>query len=146
MHQETLLYMWHQLPYEQKRKPAGYQPRTGGRVPSSDEWIRVEAGRAVLGVDRVEEMFSWDNERPGYAVDVPAFSIERHDITNAAFLRFVEAGGYSDPQWWRPQDYAWLRAEGIEHPTFWLRRGGEFFWRGMFDLVPLPASWPVYLS
>src|SRR5262245_51225482 len=28
MHQETLLYMWHRLPLEQKRRPAGYTPRT----------------------------------------------------------------------------------------------------------------------
>src|SRR5262245_14555389 len=29
MHQETLLYMWHRLPLEVKRKPAGYRPRVG---------------------------------------------------------------------------------------------------------------------
>jgi ergothioneine biosynthesis protein EgtB len=145
MHQETLLYMWHRLPFEQKRKPADYQPLSSGRVPLS-EWVRIEPGSAILGVDRGEETFGWDNEHPHYAVDVPAFSIERHDVTNAAYLDFVQAGGYSNPQWWRPQDYAWLRAEGIEHPTFWARRDGEFFWRGMFDFVPLPASWPVYVS
>lgn len=27
MHQETLLYMWHRLPFDQKRRPDGYQPR-----------------------------------------------------------------------------------------------------------------------
>src|SRR5436189_79398 len=51
MHQETLLYMWHRLPFEQKRKPSGYEPRVEGTVPS-DEWIEVPAGRAMLGVDR----------------------------------------------------------------------------------------------
>ncbi len=29
MHQETLLYMWHRLPFDQKRKPGGYAPVTG---------------------------------------------------------------------------------------------------------------------
>ena len=29
MHQETLLYMWHRLPYDQKRKPAGVRYETG---------------------------------------------------------------------------------------------------------------------
>src|SRR6266852_307580 len=31
MHQETLLYMWHRLPFDQKRRPPQYEPRTGGR-------------------------------------------------------------------------------------------------------------------
>src|ERR1041384_3691324 len=43
MHQETLLYMWHRLPFDRKRKPAGYRPRVEGRVPSA-EWIAVPAG------------------------------------------------------------------------------------------------------
>src|SRR2546426_2319074 len=34
MHQETLLYMWHRLPFEQKHRPAGYPPRVNGPVPS----------------------------------------------------------------------------------------------------------------
>src|SRR6516165_7757667 len=28
MHQETLLYMWHRLPFSQKRRPSAYEPRT----------------------------------------------------------------------------------------------------------------------
>jgi hypothetical protein len=51
MHQETLLYMWHRLPYGQKRRPAGYAAVTSGRVPAQ-EWIDVPSGRATLGVDR----------------------------------------------------------------------------------------------
>ena len=145
MHQETLLYMWHRLPFEQKRKPSGYEPRVNGMVPSSD-WVDVDAGRAVLGIDRHAVPFGWDNEHPGYAVDVPAFSIQRHNVTNAAFAEFVDAGGYSDARWWRPEDYAWVQAEGITHPQFWMRVDGEFFWRGMFDRLPLPPSWPVYVS
>src|SRR5258707_4211486 len=104
MHQETLLYMWHRLPFEQKRKPAGYVPRVDGRVPSQ-EWIDIPPGRATLGVDRGAVPFAWDNERPAYSVDVPAFSIERHDVTNDAFLEFVHAGGYANEQWWRPEDW-----------------------------------------
>src|SRR5262245_10356266 len=51
MHQETLLYMWHRLPFDRKRKPANYRPRVGGPVPTQ-EWIAVPPGAATLGVDR----------------------------------------------------------------------------------------------
>jgi len=33
MHQETLLYMWHRLPHEQKHRPHGYAPVTQGAGP-----------------------------------------------------------------------------------------------------------------
>ena len=145
MHQETLLYMWHRLPLEQKQRPAGYTAVVGGAVPGA-EWIQVPAGRATLGLDRADLVFGWDNERPALTADVAAFSLERHDVTNAAFLEFIDAGGYRDPQWWRPEDWAWVQAEHMRHPLFWERHDTAWYWRGMFDLIPLPFAWPVYVS
>ena len=145
MHQETLLYMWHRLPLAQKRSPAGYAARTDGRVPDP-EVMDVPPGVATLGVDRDSTPFGWDNERPGYSVQVPAFRIDRHDVTNAAFLAFLESGGYEDPRWWSEDDWQWLRNERVSHPLFWERIDGAWWWRGMFDRVPLPMSWPVYVS
>src|SRR5204863_7283393 len=63
MHQETLLYMWHRLPFEMKRAPAEYVVPPDGPVPRQ-EWIHVPAGYATLGLDRDALPFSWDNERP----------------------------------------------------------------------------------
>ena len=145
MHQETLRYMCHRLPFHQKRRPAGYAPLTRG-VPPAQEWIEIPAGRAVQGVAPGELPFAWDNERPAYASDVAAFVIERHATTNAAYLEFVEAGGYRDERWWRPDDWQWLRRERIEHPLFWEPTSRDWHWRGMFETVPLPLSWPVYVS
>jgi len=145
MHQETLLYMWHQLPFAQKRKPVGYASRVDGRVPPR-EWIDVPGGRTTLGVNRDSALFSWDNERPAYVVNVPAFSIERHDTTNAAFLEFIDAGGYRNEQWWRPEDWAWIQREHVTQPEFWELHENAWYWCGMFDLIPLPLSWPVYVS
>jgi gamma-glutamyl hercynylcysteine S-oxide synthase len=79
-------------------------------------------------------------------------------VTNAAYLEFVNAGGYQDPQWWRSEDWQWVQAERVMHPLFWERRGEAeagphthaddegWCWRGMFDLIPLPPAWPVYVS
>src|SRR3954468_17244156 len=51
MHQETLLYMWHRLTFDEKHRPDGYAPVARGNAPA-EEWIEIPAGRAVLGVDR----------------------------------------------------------------------------------------------
>jgi ergothioneine biosynthesis protein EgtB len=145
MHQETLLYMWHRLPLDQKRRPADAVAPRDGPVPVQ-AWIQVPAGRATLGRDRASLAFGWDNERPATSVSVDRFEIERHDVTNGAFFEFVEAGGYRQPQWWRPEDWRWIQSDAVQHPLFWERRDDAWYWRGMFDMIPLPLAWPVYVS
>jgi gamma-glutamyl hercynylcysteine S-oxide synthase len=156
MHQETLLYMWHRLPYDQKRKPANVRYEFGGEPPAPAT-ARVPAGRATLGADRAAVVFGWDNEFDIHRVDVAAFDIDVHDVTNAAFLEFVEAGGYQARELWSESGWAWIQAEGITHPAFWARPvapardGGPleartWRWRAMFEAIPLPAAWPVYVS
>jgi ergothioneine biosynthesis protein EgtB len=145
MHQETLLYIWHRLPLSHKRRPGGYQPRTDGVVPAN-EWIEIPAGTATLGVDRGTIPFGWDNEFGGSSEEVPGFTISRHNVTNAQFLEFVDAGGYRDPRWWRPEDWTWVQDTHVQHPLFWERDSNGWFWRGMFDRLPLPPAWPVYVS
>ena len=145
LHHETLLYMWHQLPLALKKRPSGYRPQTVGASPPV-EWISVPAGRATLGVDRDTVLFGWDNEFPARAESVEAFAIERHDVTNSRFLEFVEAGGYRDERWWTEEDWRWVQQEDISHPLFWVREGDGWRWRSMFELLPMPLSWPVYVS
>ena len=145
MHHETLLYMWHRLPFSDKQKPMGYSPRTEGVSPPA-EWVDVPGGPAVLGVERDTIPFGWDNECPALVANVPSFAIERHDVTNDRFLEFVEGGGYQDERWWSAEDWRWIQTEGIAHPLFWERSGDDWYWRGMFDRIPLPSSWPVYVT
>src|SRR5262249_47337477 len=145
MHQETLLYMWHRLPYAQKTAPTGARAQTNG-APPRQEWIDIPGGCATLGVDRRAIRFGWDNEFPAHAVRVEPFAIERHDVTNARFLEFVDAGGYRDAQWWTPENWQWVRSDGVEHPLFWERDGDGWRWRGLFESFSLPLSWPVYVS
>jgi ergothioneine biosynthesis protein EgtB len=145
MHQETLLYMWHQLPHDRKRRPVGYAARVDGDAPRA-EWVDIPAGRVTLGVDRGSIQFGWDNEFPSYQADVAPCVIARHDVTNEQFLEFVDAGGYSDPRWWGAADRDWLARTGHRHPLFWAKRDGAWHWRGMFEWIPLPRAWPVYVS
>ena len=69
MHQETLLYMWHRLPLDQKHSPPGYRPRVSGSPPSH-EWIEVPGGCVTLGVERGSIRFGWDNEFPSASAAV----------------------------------------------------------------------------
>ena len=145
MHQETLHYIWHRLPFSQKRPPSGYRLEVEGGVPARES-VAIEAGLATLGVERDDVPFAWDNEVPSLVERVPAFAIDRHDVTNAEFQEFVEAGAYRDQRLWSADAWAWRCHEAVEQPLFWERHGGAWYWRGMFGLVPLPPAWPAYVS
>jgi ergothioneine biosynthesis protein EgtB len=145
MHQETLLYMWHRLPYAKKRAPDGYRVRVGANQPAAES-IDLPGGTVTLGATRGAIPFGWDNEFGAHTVDIRPFSVSRYDVTNADFLAFIDAGGYSRPELWSAADWAWRQEQRVEHPAFWERRDGDWVWRGMFAAFPLPHAWPVYVS
>ena len=146
MHQETLQYIWHRLDYGQKIRPEGQALSPVGGEPPTPRRTRVPAGRATLGVGRDEIEFGWDNEFETRVEDVPAFSFDVYSVTNRDYLEFVEAGGYVNETNWDPEGWEWIQAQKVRHPLFWETHRGVWFWRGMWDLIPLPMAWPVYVS
>jgi formylglycine-generating enzyme required for sulfatase activity len=129
-----------------KRRPPGWAPATTGNGAARGGQVSIPAGRATLGLDRKSGEFGWDNEFPRHQVEVGTFRIDVDKTTNGAFLEFVESGGYERSDLWSAEAFAWVRRAGIRHPAFWERRDGRWFWRGLFDDVPLPESWPVFVS
>jgi len=151
MHAETLAYMFHQLPHAKKISPelaASPVPSTL-LAPSSPAsgMIDVPAGTATLGLSRTErDAFGWDNEYEVHSVEVPAFSIDNHKVTNRQFLDFVEAGGYQSRDLWTPSDWDWRASNQIDFPVFWKMTSEGWHYRAMFHEIPLPMEWPVYVS
>ncbi len=123
MHAETLAYILHQLPYEQKLAPP--VPAAPASPAPESRMIDIPAGSAQLGLCP-GAAFGWDNEFQAQEVEVPAFAIGRHKITNGEYLDFVNAGG--------------------PVPFFWQERSGGWFYRGMFEEFPLPLACPVYVT
>lgn len=146
MHQETLRYMLHRLPYADKRAPAEDAAPGCPEGAATPAAVRIPAGVATLGARRGEIPFGWDNEFPQTCRMVPGFTIDALPVTNGDFLEFVEAGGYADSSFWTPGDGEWLTSHGVAHPAFWRREGGAWFWIGQFGLLPLPPAWPVWVS
>lgn len=145
MHVETLAYMLHRLPINLKRsRPGPAVPRTPQVRP---QMTTIPAGIATLGMKREQDgAFGWDNEFEEHSVFVPQFRIDTYKVTNFQYLRFVAEGGYGEKSFWSDDAWQWLRSSGTLHPLFWTRRGSQFFVRTMFDEVPLPQDWPVYVS
>ncbi|HEX9984941.1 MAG TPA: SUMF1/EgtB/PvdO family nonheme iron enzyme [Thermoanaerobaculia bacterium] len=125
MHQETLLYMLHSLPYDKKVAPP--EKRTDYRPPATDHTaVHIPAGRVTLGAAR-GGAFGWDNEFPSRMVEVDAFEIDRHNVTNGDWL-------------------AYMQETGAPAPHFWEQRDGQWYRRGLFASEPLPLEAPVYVT
>lgn len=144
MHAETLTYMLHQLPLEDKARQPGRCQFSAGPVEFG--MAEIPAGRATLGLSRDSTSFGWDNEYEAHLVHVPEFAVDRHKVTNHEYQQFMEAGGYQDRSLWSPHDWIWKTEQNITQPVFWRRRNGSWFYRAMFDEIPLPLDWPVYVS
>ena len=145
MHAETLAYLLHQLPYAAKNSRPDAAPPDAGLVPKRRD-VAIPAGQATLGRDRSEGVFGWDNEFESMRVQVPAFSIDSHQVTNGRFLEFVKDKGYERQDLWSKADWAWREKEGLRHPWFWREAGGAWRYKGMFVEMPLPLESPVYVS
>jgi len=145
MHAETLAYMLHQLSFDHKVR----KPRLPELVMPSVEprMVEIPAGPATLGLARCQtNLFGWDNEYEAHTIAVPAFSIDQYEVTNREYLQFMNAGGYENEALWRDAGWKWKTQYNISHPVFWNRVNGDWQYRTMFENVPLPLDWPVYVS
>lgn len=117
MHAETLAYLLHQLPVDKKLYQTQVEVPPGRAEPGM---AKIPAGTVVLGRS---EGFGWDNEFDAHTVDVAEFEIDRYKVTNGDYLKFVREGG--------------------SPPVFWKN---ENIYRTMFEEIPMPLDWPVYVS
>jgi gamma-glutamyl hercynylcysteine S-oxide synthase len=153
MHAETLAYLLHNLPVERKIPQAG--TFADPRPAPKPRQVTIPSGTATLGQPRnLLHEFGWDNEFGVQEINVPSFSIDAFPVTNGEYLKFVRAGGYQDSGYWKSDDWDWKYRERLEHPHFWVQRSSspptdpdtQWEYRAMFGTVPLPHSWPVYVS
>ena len=144
MHVETLAYMLHQLPLNQKI-PQTSRPASA-TSPVIQRMVEIPAGVATLGLPRGGHHFGWDNEYEEHTAEVPAFEIDQYKVTNGQYLEFVAAGGYETPALWSDEDWKWKATRGISHPVFWREASDGWRYRTMFEEIPLPLEWPVYVS
>jgi iron(II)-dependent oxidoreductase len=115
---------------QRRELPAGDAPACAA--------VTVTGGPFALGAHGCG--FSYDNERPGHEVDLPAFAIDRTPVTNGAYTEFIDDGGYRRPELWTQEGWAWRHAEGALRPLYWTGDGGV---RSFERIEPLDPLGPV---
>ncbi|MEW1909153.1 ergothioneine biosynthesis protein EgtB [Kitasatospora sp. NPDC085895] len=137
-HDETML-ITHQLRQGAAVLAAPPPPAApADRLPAE---VLVPAGPFTMGTDT--EPWALDNERPAHRVDLPAYWLDTVPVTNAAYLAFVEDGGYREPRWWTPAGWEHRMQAGLTAPLFWSRDGGQWLRRRFGTVEPVPPDEPV---
>jgi ergothioneine biosynthesis protein EgtB len=108
--------------------------------------VEIPGGEVTLGLAGGSDVFGWDNEFETNVMSVPPFEIDRFQVTNGNYLEFIKSGGYEEKGLWNEIDWNWKSAHNISHPVFWKKNGDRWLYRTMFEEMPLPLDWPVYVS
>jgi len=139
MHAEAFRYTRQTLGYE--------DPCDGGAAAACAAALRTEdvelpGGAFALGAAPGGD-FVFDNEKWSHEVTIRPFRMARAPVTNARFLEFVDAGGYSRREWWDGDGWAWRERERLQAPKYWLRQDGGWAQRRFDRVVALRADEPV---
>ncbi|WP_211337042.1 5-histidylcysteine sulfoxide synthase [Marinicella litoralis] len=143
IHLETSSVLIRQLDIHQV-KPHSEWPRCQNDNPVvQNSLIHIDAGTIHQGRQLPSETYGWDNEYGSLETEVAAFKASQYLVSNHEFLSFIEDGGYQDIQWWTDEGWQWKQFKQAEHPTFWLKKAGQWYYRSMTEELPMPWSWPA---
>ena len=96
----------------------------------------VEIGHSGSG-------FAFDCEGPRHQQLLRPYELSDRLITNGEWLRFINEGGYEQPDHWLSDGWAWVRENDIEAPLYWRRHGGWWQRFGLDGLKPVDPAEPV---
>lgn len=122
--------------------PAWEPCRDRGPAPANT-LVAIPPASLRLGREHSDPAYGWDNEFGCHEASTPAFQASRYLVSNHEFLTFVEAGGYADDSLWTEEGAGWKNYARAEHPTFWVRDGGQWRLRLMLEELAMPWNWPV---
>ena len=60
------------------------------------EMVTIPAGKFLMG-NNGKEGFDNPDELPQHWVEMPAYQIGKYEVTRGQYRKFIEAGGYKDP-------------------------------------------------
>lgn len=110
-------------------------------MPAAIRWIERDEGPVRIGHDGGG--FAFDCEGPAHTAWLPRHAIADRLVTNAEWMRFIDAGGYAEPRHWLSDGWAWVQAEGIEAPLYWAREGDGWSRFGLDGRRAIDPAAPV---
>lgn len=119
-HQELLLMDAQHVLSQNPFSPAyleGIPEAKAGSEPLT--YSDFEGGVFEFGTDAEADTFCFDNEGPRHKAVLRNYKLANRLVTNAEWLEFVLAGGYSTPSLWLSDGWAWVQSNQIDSPLYW---------------------------
>jgi gamma-glutamyl hercynylcysteine S-oxide synthase len=113
----------------------GHRDAAPGPTPAGD--AEISGGRYLLGADKSNTSFVFDNEKWAHEIDVAPFRMAKAAVTNGEFLNFVASGGYTRREFWSDAGWAWRENTQATQPVYWRGRDAEWSLREFNQWVPL---------
>jgi iron(II)-dependent oxidoreductase len=140
-HQETMLQTLQLKGGAPYAAPRAWDTPRGQAMADEGAMVRCPGGRVTIGTDDRAE--SYDNERPRHEIELAPFWMDVTPVTNAAFQRFVEGGGYDERSLWSDAGWAWRNESGARAPKHWEHGVSGWMTRSMDRVAPLDPLRPV---
>ncbi|OAI49614.1 hypothetical protein AYO44_06315 [Planctomycetaceae bacterium SCGC AG-212-F19] len=93
-------------------------------APDDALMVLVPAGPFLMGLP-ASDFLAEDHEKPQRRVHLSAYWIDVHPVTNRRFQRFIEAGGYDQPQHWSTEGWLWKEEQEVRAPAQWSTSGWD---------------------
>jgi ergothioneine biosynthesis protein EgtB len=104
-------------------------------------FVGFEEGVYTIG--HRSDTFCFDNELDAHKVYLQEFEINKRLVTNAEYLEFMEAGGYSDFNLWHAEGWDHIRNNDIKAPLYWHKRNGEWYYYNYKGMQKVAGTLPV---
>lgn len=103
-----------------------------------NKWLEIKEGIYHIGSNG--KTFSYDNELGKHKVYLHQYKISNELVTVAEYLEFIEAGGYSDFNYWLDEGWQWVKNNQITSPMYWVKKEDEWYEFTLQGLVPLEKN------
>jgi len=87
--------------------------------PIESSWHYFDSCQYNSGYQSSKGGFWFDNETPQHLTVLAPFAISSTLITNGDFMRFINAGGYENPDYWLSDGWSWVNENHIRAPLYW---------------------------
>src|SRR5581483_6222395 len=103
----------------------------------------IEFDTATVSIGHAGKSFSYDNESPQHKVLLGPFSLASRPVTNGEFRAFIEAGGYSRPEYWLSLGWTTVNEQRWHAPLYWTKHEGAWWHYTLSGFRQVNDSEPV---
>ncbi|HEX8061972.1 MAG TPA: ergothioneine biosynthesis protein EgtB [Allosphingosinicella sp.] len=142
-HQELMLMDLTATLAENPLRPPLWPGAASAPAPLASEMRWVEGPEGIVAIGDDGAGFAFDCEGPRHRALLHPHALADRLVTNAEWLGFIDDGGYSRPELWMADGWAWAAAHRIEAPLYWRREAGGWSRFALDGAGPLAPAEPV---